>query len=53
MHNIDDLHRLAKKRQPRGLYAMLERGAEDEVTMERNRSDLAKLTLQTHQRTEP
>ena len=45
MHNIDDLHRLAKKRLPRGLYAMLERGAEDEVTMARNRSDMAKLTL--------
>jgi isopentenyl diphosphate isomerase/L-lactate dehydrogenase-like FMN-dependent dehydrogenase len=50
MHNIGDLHRLAKRRLPkrrlpRGLYAMLERGAEDEVTMQRNRSDLAKLTL--------
>lgn len=45
MHNIDDLHRLAKRRLPRGLYAMLERGAEDEVTMQRNRSDLARLTL--------
>ena len=45
MHNIDDLHRLAKQRLPRGLYAMLERGAEDEVTMELNRSDLARLTL--------
>ena len=45
MHNIDDLHRLAKQRLPRGLYAMLERGAEDEVTMERNRSELEKLTL--------
>ncbi len=45
MHNIDDLHKLAKQRLPRGLYAMLERGAEDEVTMQRNRADLARVTL--------
>ncbi len=36
--NIDDLRRLARKRLPKVIWDYLEGGAEDEVTMTRNRS---------------
>ncbi len=44
-HNIEDLHRLARKRLPRVAYDYLERGAEDDVTMNGNRSALTRIRL--------
>jgi isopentenyl diphosphate isomerase/L-lactate dehydrogenase-like FMN-dependent dehydrogenase len=44
-HNIEDLHRLARRRLPRVAYDYLERGAEDDVTLADNRSVLAGIRL--------
>lgn len=44
-HNIEDLRKLARRRLPRGLFALLERGAEDEVTLANNRSAFARIGL--------
>lgn len=44
-HNIEDLHRLARKRLPRVAYDYLERGAEDDVTMNANRAELERIRL--------
>ena len=44
-YNIEDLHRLARKRLPRVAYDYLERGAEDDVTMNENRAVLERIKL--------
>ncbi len=44
-HNIEDLHRLARKRLPRVAYDYLERGAEDDVTLDDNRAALTRIRL--------
>lgn len=43
--NIADLQRLAQRRLPRPVHAYLEGGAEDELTMERNRISFAEWAL--------
>ncbi|MET0378197.1 MAG: alpha-hydroxy acid oxidase, partial [Spongiibacteraceae bacterium] len=40
--NIDDLRTLAQRRLPRGLFAYVERGAEDEVSLAANRAAFAR-----------
>ncbi|MGE5525346.1 MAG: alpha-hydroxy acid oxidase [Rhodospirillaceae bacterium] len=44
-YNIEDLHRLARKRLPRVAYDYLERGAEDDVTMQDNRAVFERIKL--------
>ncbi len=36
-HNIDDLRQMALARLPRGLFAFVDRGAEDESALRHNR----------------
>jgi (S)-mandelate dehydrogenase len=38
MFNIEDLRRAAKRRLPRGVFEYVDRGAEDEVSLRRNRA---------------
>jgi L-lactate dehydrogenase (cytochrome) len=44
-HNVNDLRELARERLPKFVYDYLEGGADDEVTMERNRSVFSELYL--------
>ena len=37
-YNIDDLRELARRRLPKGLFEFVDRGAEDELTLARNRA---------------
>src|SRR6476620_7672792 len=37
-HNVDDVRKLAAKRLPRSVFDYLDGGAEDEVSLQRNRS---------------
>jgi L-lactate dehydrogenase (cytochrome) len=43
--NIDDMRRLARRRLPRALFDFIDGGAQDEVTLRRNREDFARFTL--------
>lgn len=45
-YNIEDLHRMAKRRLPRIAYDYLEGGAEDDVTMKHNRAVFERIRLQ-------
>jgi (S)-mandelate dehydrogenase len=42
-YNIDDLARMAKRRLPTGIYEYVDRGAEDEVTMQENSACMKRL----------
>jgi len=44
-HNIEDLRQLAQRYLPRVAYDYLERGAEDDATMDENRAALARVRL--------
>jgi len=46
--NIDDLTAIARRRLPHGLYEFIDRGAEDEVTMEENATSMKRAFF--HQR---
>ena len=43
--NIEDMRRLARRRLPRALFDFIDGGAQDEVTLRRNRDDFARFTL--------
>jgi L-lactate dehydrogenase (cytochrome) len=45
INSIGDLRDLARKRIPRAIFDYADRGAYDEITMERNRADLTALTF--------
>ena len=40
-HSVDDVRKLAAKRLPRSVFDYIEGGAEDEVSLRRNRSSFA------------
>lgn len=44
-YNIDDLRELARRRLPKGLFEFVDRGAEDELTLTRNRTAFDKKEL--------
>src|SRR5436190_854474 len=44
-HTIDDLRRVARRRLPRAVFDYVDGGAEDEVTLRRNRSAFEALEL--------
>lgn len=43
--NIHDLEKMARRRLPKGLFEFMNRGAEDEVTLRRNLSELKRISL--------
>lgn len=43
--NIDDLHRIARGRLPRGMYEFIERGTEDDVATRANKAAYAQFSL--------
>lgn len=43
--NIEDMRRQARRRLPRALFDFIDGGAQDEVTLRRNRDDFARFTL--------
>jgi L-lactate dehydrogenase (cytochrome) len=43
--SIEDLRRLARRRLPRALFDFIDGGAQDEVTLRRNREDFQKIAL--------
>ena len=43
--NIEDMRRMARRRLPRALFDFIDGGAQDEVTLRRNRDDFARFTL--------
>ena len=46
-HNVDDVRKLAAKRLPRSVFDYLDGGAEDEVSLRRNRLEFRRLVLRT------
>jgi isopentenyl diphosphate isomerase/L-lactate dehydrogenase-like FMN-dependent dehydrogenase len=44
-YNIDDLAAIAKRRLPAGLYEFIDRGAEDEVTMQENSAAIKRVLI--------
>jgi L-lactate dehydrogenase (cytochrome) len=45
VHNVADMRRAAQRALPRSVFDFIEGGAEDEVTISRNRGDFAQLAL--------
>jgi isopentenyl diphosphate isomerase/L-lactate dehydrogenase-like FMN-dependent dehydrogenase len=45
-YNIEDLHRTARRRLPRGVYEFVERGTEDDVAVRENLDALRRIKLQ-------
>lgn len=43
--NVEDIHRLARRRLPRAVFDNIEGGSEDEITLDRNRAALQALSL--------